>query len=81
MVYQVLNRLKWTKKIGDCEIIILHRGAPDNRKSISGSQITEVKRSYFSYEDSGRETTIPMHRILEVRIGGRVLWKRKPKED
>jgi uncharacterized protein (UPF0248 family) len=81
MVYQVLNRLKWTKKIGDCEIIILHRGAPDDRKSISGGQITEVKRSYFSFKDAERETTIPMHRILEVRIGGRVLWKRKPKED
>jgi uncharacterized protein (UPF0248 family) len=76
MVFQVLNKLKWKGGLESCEIIILHRGAPCNRKTIHGSQVTEIRRSYFSYKN-GRETTIPLHRIQEVRLEEKVLWKRK----
>lgn len=75
MVYNVLNRMKWTGKLGGCEVVILHRGAPRDRKVIAGTSITEVKKSYFSYSNE-RETTIPMHRILEVRHQGKVIWSR-----
>ena len=77
MVFQTLNKLKWTGKLDRCEVVILHRGAPQDRKIITGDKITEVKKSYFSY-DSGREdVTIPLHRILEIRMDGKIVWKRK----
>lgn len=78
MVFQVLNKLKWKGGLDRCEIIILHRGTPGDRKTIHGSRVTEIRRSYFSYKN-GRETTIPLHRILEVRLEEKTLWKRKEK--
>ena len=76
MVFQTLNKLKWTGRLEGCEIVILHRGAPDDKKVIKGSQLTEVKRGYFSFEAGGRETTIPNHRVLEIRLEGKPVWKR-----
>jgi uncharacterized protein (UPF0248 family) len=76
MVFQTLNRLKWVGGLRDCEIVILHRGAPGNRKTIPGSHLTEIKKSYFCYRN-GRETRIPLHRILEVRLEGEAIWKRR----
>ncbi len=80
MVFQVLNRLKWQGGLEKCEVIILHRGAPGDRKAISGSKLTGLDRHYFYYSDGGRETTIPLHRIQEVRLEGETLWKRKARE-
>ena len=79
MVFQVLNKLKWKGGLESCEIVILHRGAPGDRKAIPGSKVTEIKRSYFSYKNR-RETTIPLHRILEIRLEEKILWKRNQKK-
>jgi uncharacterized protein (UPF0248 family) len=76
MVFQALNKLKWTGKLDRCEVIILHRGAPGDRKTIQGSRITELKKSYFSYDSGREEVTIPLHRIREIRVDGKVVWKK-----
>ena len=75
MVYNTLNKLKWTHCLRKCEIVILHRGTPQNRKVIAGKQVTEIKKTYFSYVN-GKETFIPLHRVIEVREGRKILWKR-----
>ena len=74
-----LNRLKWTKKLPESEVVILHRGAPDNRKSIKGDHITEIQRGSFSYVDfeTKKETRIPMHRVLEIWMDDKVVWKKR----
>lgn len=85
MAFQVLNRLKWTGRLGESRVVILHRGAPGDRKSIPGSCIVEVKKGYFLYRaDSpggqpreGRETFIPNHRIREIWMGSSLVWKRR----
>ena len=80
MVYHVLGRLAWKGGIEKVDIVILHRGAPDDRKTVHGRDITSVKKGHFVYTDiTGRETTIPLHRILEVRVDGKAVWKRAPK--
>jgi uncharacterized protein (UPF0248 family) len=80
MVYQVLGKLLWKGGLGKAEVVILHRGAPGNKKIIFGRDISEVKRSYFVYRNqAGEETTIPIHRILEVRHEGKQVWKRAGK--
>jgi len=68
-----LNRLKWDSRydIGKFNIIILHRGAPNNRRKIPCKNI-ELGRSFFST----RETRIPYHRILEIRKGNKIVWKK-----
>lgn len=75
MVYETLNRLKWKGGLEDCEIIILHRGVPGDKKLIHGKNVTEVKKSYFYYRNE-KETYIPLHRVLEIRLGEKVIWKR-----
>lgn len=78
MVNNILNKLKWVGGIKQSEIVILHRGAPEDRKIIPGKNVTEIKKSYFHYKEdgSGRETYIPLHRILEIRSGKNIIWKR-----
>ena len=85
MVFEVLNRLKWKDGLRGSEVVILHRGAPNNRKVIEGSDIDEIKRGHFTYQKAsgdwriapGGITSIPMHRVLEVWKDGKLLWKRK----
>lgn len=77
MVFQTLNKLKWAGDLDRAEVVILSRGSPEDRKTISGRKITEVKRSHFYYKDNDRETFIPNHRVLEIRMKGKEIWKRK----
>lgn len=63
---KVLQKAFWQKEIGDIEIVILHRGAPGDRKVIAGILVSNVARDGFYYKSGGRETFIPFHRILEV---------------
>lgn len=83
MVFEALNRLRWKdgKNMGlpGVEIIILHRGAPNDRKTIRGEDVKEIRRSCFVY--GSMDTTIPLHRIREVRKDGRAVWKRPPKKE
>jgi hypothetical protein len=77
MAFEALNRLKWTGRLGKAEIVFVHRGAPGDVKTVSGASITQLKRSHFYYKDNGRETHIPNHRIVEVRLEGKVLWQKR----
>jgi len=77
MAFEALNKLKWTGKLDKTKIVFVHRGAPGDVKTISGASITCLKRSHFCYKDNGHETHIPNHRILEVRLEGRAIWKKK----
>lgn len=77
-VYDILNKLKWADRLETCEIVILHRGAPGDRKVISGGNVTQVKKRNFQYTDErGEETFIPYHRVREVKIKGRVVWRKE----
>jgi uncharacterized protein (UPF0248 family) len=79
MVFQILNRLKWSGGLDSAQVDIIHRGAPGNIKTISGKSITEVRKGYVVYTNR-EETVIPLHRIVEVRVSGEVLWRRRPRE-
>ena len=81
MAFEVLNKLKWKGDLDKCDIIILHRGAPRDRKSIHGNQLTDLDRHYFYYSENGRETTIPLHRIREIWLEGKLVWERKEKPE
>ena len=75
-----LNKLFWDSRENpkDYEITFIHRGAPDDRKTISASQIVEVGNSYFIYMSSAEgEATIPFHRVIEVInvVSRKPLWR------
>ena len=80
MVFQTLNRLKWTGMLERCSALFVHRGAPGDRKAISGRQITQIKKSYLYYKDSRGETFIPLHRVFEIKLDGETVWKRNTRK-
>jgi len=55
-------------KLKDFIVVILHRGAKDDRKEIDGERITKVQKDGFYYLNRHDETIfIPAHRILELK--------------
>jgi len=81
----VLNRIRWDPQNDNnvYQITYIHRGDVGDRRTILFSDIQEIHSSWFSYEspDSG-ETTIPFHRVTEVRNqkSGEILWKKRVKQ-
>ena len=78
MGYDILNKLKYQGRLGECKVTITHRGAPDDVMEISGYDITEVKKSNFYYKnESGDDVFIPYHMILEIIVSGKTMWKKR----
>ncbi len=78
MSFQVLNRLKFTNRLGQAEVTFIDRGALTDRTKILGCDITELKPDHLTFKnEKGTETFIPLHRVTEVRVGPTVLWKKR----
>lgn len=81
----LLNKHKWYhENLDSLEIVIRHRGAPDDERVICGALIQEVKANGFttfdlSATDIGTMSLswIPYHRVLTVQASEDVLWQRK----
>jgi len=71
----VLNRLKWEegKSLLDAEIIIVHRGAPDNRLRIPGKDVVSIGHMFFDTPDA----SIPFHRVLEIWHRGEKIFDKQ----
>ena len=82
----ILNRLRWDKLEDPDKYLITyrHRGAPDDAKRIRASKIVTLGKSYFTIQEleANDETTIPFHRILEIRNteNDAVIWVSRKKE-
>jgi uncharacterized protein (UPF0248 family) len=81
----ILNRLRWDDRENPEDYVITyrHRGAPNDEKQVKASAIQSLGKSYFTLRcGDGEESTIPFHRILEIRnvTDGQVIW-RKMKAD
>jgi len=80
----ILNRLRWDSKENPDHYLITyrHRGAPNDERQIRASLIQRLGKSYFIIQgETGEETLIPFHRILEIRNTARnsAIWiSRKP---
>lgn len=81
-IRDILNRLKWSSQGGlsDCEIEILHRGAPNDRKVIKGINIKDIAPRAIVYQENADEgeVIIPYHRVRAIHKGAQVLWQKKP---
>lgn len=79
MAKKVLNDLKWnpSKSLEGVTVEYLHRGAPGDRLAVGAIDILRLEKSFFVIERRGIETMIPYHRILEIRRGNDVIWKKR----
>ena len=77
-IRDVLNKIKWCSPGGlsDCEIEILHRGAPNDRKVIKGNNIKDIAPRAIVCQEEGDEVVIPYHRVRVIRKGPEVVWEK-----
>ncbi len=75
---EILNELKWHPrlKLQDARIKIIHRGAPNDRRVIRGSEILELGRSFMRVASYEGEVEVPYHRILRIEARREVLWRK-----
>ncbi len=79
MVKRVLDELQWhpEKSLKGAKITYIHRGAPNDKVFIDGSEIVRLEQGHFVLNRGGRETWIPYHRITSVECMGDVLYKKQ----
>ncbi len=75
-----LNKLKWhpEKKLEDAKIIIRHRGAPRDQKTIEGKDIEDLGSGFMKVKSDFKTVKIPYHRILKIKKAGETIWKESP---
>ena len=75
---EMLNKLKWggEDELQSAKVTILHRGAPNDKRVIEGSDIIELERGFMHVVSPEGEVEIPYHRILRIEARGRVLWEK-----
>jgi uncharacterized protein (UPF0248 family) len=75
-LHEVLSRLEWSEGISleNLSFLIVDRGAPGDRRLLSPPEVVGRDRSYLHLEGGGR---VPYHRVVEVRAGERLVWRRE----
>jgi uncharacterized protein len=73
-IRDILNELKWRKKFvfQDTKIYYIHRGAPNNIKMITGSEVVSIKKTFIETVDA----MIPHHRIFKIKYQQKILFDR-----
>lgn len=74
-IRDLLNELKWRykKSLDDAEIFYVHRGAPGDFRTMNGSEIKDIGRSFIKT----RESHIPYHRVFKIKYKGEVIFERE----
>lgn len=77
----LLNRARWRDGgLHELEVHVLHRGAPGDRRVISGNRITAVRANGIELSPEGEEEDsifVPYHRFLAITgIGGAEIWSK-----
>jgi uncharacterized protein (UPF0248 family) len=71
----ILNELKWKKNLDLylAEIWYVHRGAPNDTKILTGSEIINLEKSFMQTTTS----MIPYHRIIKIIYKDDIIFLRK----
>lgn len=71
-IRDLLNEIKWTKDLEKVKIRYIHRGAPNNVKTVSGADIISIGRSFLETATA----TIPYHRITRILYDDETIFDR-----
>lgn len=71
----VLNRLRWEegRSLDDADIVITHRGAPDDQLRIQGKDVVSIGHMFIYTADA----SIPFHRVLEIWYRGEKIFDKR----
>jgi uncharacterized protein (UPF0248 family) len=72
---ELLNELMWRddRDFKEVEVTYIHRGAPGDTMTITGTQIRNLGSSFFETDTA----TIPYHRIIRIIYKSDEIWLRK----
>lgn len=79
MAYDVLRKLERTGKLVHSLLLVADRNSLDGKRRVPGSLVREVQRSFISIDsgETGHETLrIPLDRIIEIRSGRRIVFRK-----
>ena len=73
----ILQQCRWDPDLGLDKVVVehVHRGAPRDRAVVRGEDIDELGAGHF--ETAG--SSIPYHRVTEIRFDGGVVFRREPR--
>lgn len=80
MAYDVLNRLKSDRLLGECSITISDKSALRKRRTLFGRDITRITRSGIKFRggETGHEMlSVPMESVEQIELDGRTVYRRK----
>ena len=76
-IKQFLNKIKYSGKFNQSDITIYYYDRIENRLKPTNYENIKLEDDFLIVNES----TIPLHRIKEIRNKGVVIWKRKWQED
>ncbi|HIP63625.1 MAG TPA: DUF504 domain-containing protein [Archaeoglobus profundus] len=68
-----MNKFKWHPDYDFSKVVIVYIDRPKGFSELRGDEIEKIGHK-FLYLYSG--TAIPMHRIVEIKYGDKVVWRR-----
>ncbi len=72
-IRDILNKLKWDPRYDFSKVVVVYIDRPKGFSEFYGYEVEEIGHK-FVYLISG--TAIPHHRIVEIRHGSEVIWKK-----
>ncbi len=72
-IREILNKFKWHPDYDFKKVTVVYIDRPRGYSEVSGEEIEEIGHK-FIYLTSG--LAIPQHRIVEIRYGGEVVWRK-----
>jgi uncharacterized protein (UPF0248 family) len=75
-----LDALEWKDgmPLEELEFLVVDREAEGGTRLMSGTEISGRDRSWLHLAEGGQ---LPFHRVLEVRVRGEVVWKKRGRGD
>ena len=72
-IREILNKLKWHPDYDFNKVTVVYIDKPRGYSEVKGEEIEEIGHK-FIYLTSG--LAIPQHRIVEIRYGDEVIWRK-----
>ncbi len=76
----IFNEIKWRFDLSRCRIYYVHRGAPGNVRTVEGSAIRNIDRSFLVLEGVAEDVYIPYHRIFRIEFNNHIIFEREIKK-
>jgi uncharacterized protein len=75
MARNTINMILWhpDMHIKETKITYIHRGVPENLKTINGDSIARLEKGFLILVEG---TQIPLHRIVKITYYNKILWQK-----